>query len=188
MYWIGSSLPATEATASAWAASTDARLFRTPFLRPPVFRPQVISLSAPSRFSIFSIFLYLGIGARHERLVNIGPHFGGPSVGCALATAASFLSGCHASVLPIYFRSTLEDAAIFGHAAEWPTAIGPHETSNSMRSLPGLRPQTCCTHPNGCAGSIRQSAGAAAQQSRQGRRQDRRRGDNATSSACADTL
>jgi hypothetical protein len=23
---------------------------------------------------------------------------------------------------------TLEDAVIFGHAAEWPTAIGPHET------------------------------------------------------------
>jgi hypothetical protein len=42
---------------------------------------------------------------------------GASSVGCALTTAASFLSGRHASV-PIYFRSTLEDAAIFGHAAD----------------------------------------------------------------------
>src|SRR6516165_4427009 len=57
------------------------------------------------------------VGERHLACGHhFSPHFGGLSVGCALATAASFLSGRHASVFPIYFRSTLEDAAIFGHA------------------------------------------------------------------------
>ena len=56
------------------------------------------------------------IGERHlARGRYFGPHFGGSSVGCALTTAASFLSRRHASILPIYFRSTLELAAIFGH-------------------------------------------------------------------------